>query len=239
MADRIIKDIEQIKTILTSALENGSIHALDRDVVSDKLRKLYDIVSSMPVATEYVTEKAAVGAENNHVDKEPVGDDAADIVEVVEVEDTASVEEEDKDVEVYDNSASSVVTHTITETVISPVKEVKEVEVEEVEAVAVPTEEESVSPAIDAEPVNTPEKMLEKELLNEGSLTARLGRQKMNVIAEQMCGGDLTKCLDLMKNLEQTGDFDKAVIYIQEHYPQKGDSGAVEMLVEVLTDKFI
>lgn len=60
MADRIIKDIEQIKTILTSALENGSIHALDRDVVSDKLRKLYDIVSSMPVATEYVTEKAAV-----------------------------------------------------------------------------------------------------------------------------------------------------------------------------------
>ena len=80
---------------------------------------------------------------------------------------------------------------------------------------------------------------LERMLSDDRSLAARLGRERLGAVADELCYGDMETCLDMIDALEATGDFDMAVLYIQEHYPQKSDSRAIDMLVEVLSAKFI
>ncbi len=90
-----------------------------------------------------------------------------------------------------------------------------------------------------AEPILPEPTRMERMLSDDRSLTARLGQERLVAVADELCHGDTETCLDMMEALEATGDFDMAVLYIQEHYPQKSDSRAIDMLVEVLSAKFI
>lgn len=90
-----------------------------------------------------------------------------------------------------------------------------------------------------AEPILPEPTRLERMLSDDRSLAARLGRERLGAVADELCYGDMETCLDMIDALEATGDFDMAVLYIQEHYPQKSDSRAIDMLVEVLSAKFI
>lgn len=92
---------------------------------------------------------------------------------------------------------------------------------------------------LSAEPILPEPTRLERMLADERSLAARLGKERLDAVADELCYGDTETCLDMMEALEATGDFDMAVLYIQEHYPQKSDSRAIDMLVEVLSAKFI
>jgi len=90
-----------------------------------------------------------------------------------------------------------------------------------------------------AEPILPEPTRMERMLSDDMSLAARLGQERLAAVADELCHGDTEACLDMMEALEATGDFDMAVLYIQEHYPQKSDSRAIDMLVEVLSAKFI
>lgn len=92
---------------------------------------------------------------------------------------------------------------------------------------------------LSAEPILPEPTRLERMLADERSLAARLGKERLEAVAYELCYGDTETCLDMIEALEATGDFDMAVLYIQEHYPQKSDSRAIDMLVEVLSAKFI
>ncbi|MDE6483546.1 MAG: hypothetical protein K2L01_07310 [Rikenellaceae bacterium] len=315
MTDLTLRQIDKIRTLLASAIEEGGMRALDRDMVVAALRDLYDEVLSMPVATPSlsvaaepekalsadVTQEAADDAPSDAVEPEcerpetkerdsrlaevtlpwaetppaPVDTPPAPVdspsepvssrepveepepaeeprsavqdepspeePESPEVAGTALVEEEPDVLADEEEDAA--------EEAEEPAAEVTEGEPEAVEETVIiadtddagkeerhdPVEEITLS----AEPILPEPTRLERMLADDRSLAARLGRERLVAVADELCHGDTETCLDMMEALEATGDFDMAVLYIQEHYPQKSDSRAIDMLVEVLSAKFI
>lgn len=314
MTDLTLRQIDKIRTLLASAIEEGGMRALDRDMVVAALRDLYDEVLSMPVATPSlsvadepekapsadVTQEAADDAPSDAVESErpetkerdsrlaevtlpwaetppaPVDSPSEPVSSREPVEESGPAEE----AEPAEEPRSAVQDEPSPEEPESPespevagtalVEEEPEVLAEEEEDAAEEAEEpaaevteepevveETVIIAdtddagkeerhdpveemtLSAEPILPEPTRLERMLADDRSLAARLGRERLVAVADELCHGDTETCLDMMEALEATGDFDMAVLYIQEHYPQKSDSRAIDMLVEVLSAKFI
>ncbi len=305
MTDLTLQQIDKIRALLASSIENGGIRSLDKDMVISALRDIYDEVLSMPVvsatlptADESAAEEASsvepatesddiptdtetpseakteerdnrladvtvpwaetspvtpespteptdtrtATEDETSVEKETEEVDAATVPETVHVDETddAKKEEQEETVPEYNSKESTEETkdlpddandtETIEETVIVP--ETDDTDKEETHD---PVEEITMS----AEPILPEPTRLERMLSDDRSLAARLGRERLGAVADELCYGDMETCLDMIDALEATGDFDMAVLYIQEHYPQKSDSRAIDMLVEVLSAKFI
>ncbi len=198
-----------------------------------------------PVTPESPTEPTdtrTATKDETSVEKETEEVDAATVPETVHVDETDDAKKEEQEETVpEDNGEESTEetkdlpddandTETIEETVIVP--ETDDTDKEETHD---PVEEITMS----AEPILPEPTRLERMLSDDRSLAARLGRERLGAVADELCYGDMETCLDMIDALEATGDFDMAVLYIQEHYPQKSDSRAIDMLVEVLSAKFI
>lgn len=322
MTDLTLRQIDKIRTLLASAIEEGGMRALDRDMVVAALRDLYDEVLSMPVATPSlsvaaepekapsadVTQEAADDAPSDAVEpecerpepkerdsrlaevtlpwadtppapvdtppapvdspsepvssREPV-EESGPAEEAEPVEEPRSAVQDEPSPEEPEEPESPEVAGTAlveeepevladeeedaAEEAEEPADEVTEPEVVEETVIIADTDdagkEERHDPVeeitLSAEPILPEPTRLERMLADDRSLAARLGRERLVAVADELCHGDTETCLDMMEALEATGDFDMAVLYIQEHYPQKSDSRAIDMLVEVLSAKFI
>ncbi len=237
MTERLFHDLEKIRTQIASSVVDGEIYGLDKDLLLSSLRKLYDQVQSLPtknvpaVVSDIYTRPDASDAPGAFR-KQPVFSNPYFNAAHKPQEETGTKEAEPQ----MEVSAEEPQSQSDKEPLIIEHEHDGSEDGHKEQAQERDTIEEMT---LNAEPIMPRPDRLDKMLEDEESLAARLGRERFKAVADELCDGDTEKCVDMMTALEATGDFDLAILLIQDNYPVKPDSTAIDMLVEVLSAKFM
>ncbi|MDE6182924.1 MAG: hypothetical protein K2F53_00680 [Rikenellaceae bacterium] len=234
MKERLFHDLEKIRMQIDSSVVDDEIYGLDKDLLLSSLRKLYDAVQSLPtknvpaVLSDIEPRNNAASAPGAF-HKQPVFSNPYFNTAPKPQDESAGRETEpqhDKIQEAKSAEEPAVIEHEHGNS--------------EAEAPEQAPERDTIEEmTLNAEPIIPQPSRLDKMMEDEESLAARLGRERFKAVADELCGGDTDKCVDMMTALEATGDFDLAILLIQDNYPVKPDSTAIDMLVEVLSAKFM
>lgn len=246
MLHNVLDNIGKLEKIVRNSLNNNELHQIDRDLILEKLRNIYEEVLSCDFQQQEqnITNTSFTLSdswETDNIPEESVKDNDSPEEEISE---NTLIKESEKE-QTYEQEAEGNDAVPEKENIEKEISEAEQNEEKQENDKSSETEthylilnendtEETIVYQAPEEEEETKE-----HGVKENTLAAEISEEQKHQIADDLFNGDLSRSEALIQVLDDFDDFDNAILYLQEHFSDKSDKQSVALLADALSSKLI
>ncbi len=248
MLHNVLDNIGKLEKIVRNSLNNNELHQIDRDLILEKLRNIYEEVLSCDFQQQEqnITNTSFTLSDSWETDNIPEKSVKDNDSPEEEISENTPIKESEKE-QTYEQEAEGNDAVPEKENIEKEISEAEQNEEKQENDKSSETEthylilneNDTEETIVYQAPEEEEEEETKEHGVKENTLAAEISEEQKHQIADDLFNGDLSRSEALIQVLDDFDDFDNAILYLQEHFSDKSDKQSVALLADALSSKLI